>query len=89
MQNVSLGAKYKDLVTGFEGVAVGHLRYLNGCEQVCIKAGVGTDGKMPEPEWIDVGQVELIGEGVSHLGRASRLGGGGPQPDAPPTSYRP
>lgn len=76
---IKLGKKVKDKVTGYEGVATAKVEYLNGCIQYCVIPQVGSDGKMPEAEYIDVHQLEVVGEGTSI--KPSRTGG--PQRDCP------
>ncbi|WP_411033811.1 hypothetical protein [Shinella sp. BYT-45] len=47
-----LGATYYDLITGFEGVAIGYVQYITGCNQVLL-APRAIDGAMKESQWID------------------------------------
>lgn len=82
---IELGQKVRDTVTGFEGIAVSRLEYLNGCVQYLVKPKVGDDGKLPEGEWIDAQQVEVVDGGI--FGRVKRAATGGPVPNAP-KSYR-
>ena len=76
---IKLGNKVRDKVTGYEGVATARVEYLNGCVQYCVKPKVGSDGKMPDPEYIDVQQLEVVKEGVT----VEPLKTGGPQRDCP------
>ena len=62
---IELGNKVKDIVTGFEGIAVSKVEYLNGCVQFCIKPLKGKDGKMPEGEYIDQQQLSVVSVGVA------------------------
>lgn len=57
---IMLGDVAKDAITGFQGIVTGHARYVTGCDQVCITAGVGTDGKPSECLWLDIGRVDLV-----------------------------
>lgn len=82
--DIELGWQVRDLVTGFTGIAVARVEYLNGCVQYCVKPQAGEDGKMPEGEYIDAGQLEIVGPGVSVQRRET----GGPMRDTPPTRYR-
>jgi len=76
---IKLGNKVRDKVTGYEGVATARVEYLNGCVQYCVKPKVGSDGKMPEPEYIDVQQLEVVSDGTTV--EPSKTGG--PQRDCP------
>ena len=64
-EDVVLGNKVKDIITGFEGIATSKVEFLNGCIQYCVKPIIGTDGKMPEGEYIDQQQLVVIGQGVA------------------------
>jgi len=77
---MKLGDKLKDKVTGFEGIAVAKIEYLNGCCQYCIKPQMHTSGKMPNGEYIDVQQLEVV-KSDSVIVEAKETGGD--HPDAP------
>lgn len=53
----TLGATYRDKITGFEGIATGYVQYITGCNQVLIAPKV-SDGAMKAPEWIDEQRLE-------------------------------
>lgn len=74
-----LGKKMRDKVTGYEGIAVAKIQYLNGCVQYCVKPTVSEDGKMPEGEYIDIHQLDIVDDGVNVKPSET----GGPQPDRP------
>lgn len=44
---LKLGKKYRDSITGFEGVATGRFEYLYGCIRYCLE-GIDKDGKPDE-----------------------------------------
>lgn len=48
-----LGFTVKDRITGFKGVAVGHVEYLTGCNQTLVVPPVDGDGKLREGQWFD------------------------------------
>lgn len=58
---VRLGARYRDVVTEIEGIAVAEARYLTGCNGVCLQSE--REGKMHDV-WFDVTRVEMVGDGV-------------------------
>jgi len=77
---MKLGDKLKDKVTGFEGIAVAQIEYLNGCRQFCVKPRIDSSGKMPEGQYIDVQQLELVdADSVTVESKDT----GGKHPDAP------
>ncbi len=80
---IKLGQKVRDRVTGFEGIATSRVEYLNGCVQYCVKPKTREDGKMPEGEYIDDAQLEVIGKGVTIDVEPD----GGPMSDVPATRY--
>jgi hypothetical protein len=60
-----LGKKYKCIITGFEGVAVGRVEYITGCNQALLAPGVGADGASRESAWIDEQRLnELPGDAI-------------------------
>lgn len=59
-----LGKQAKDKVTGFEGIIVGHTKYLFGCDCYGI-APQAKEGKVNDTAWFDAGRVEIIGNGVA------------------------
>jgi hypothetical protein len=81
---VKLGHTVRDAITGFQGVVTARCEYINGCVQFCVTPRVAEDGKMPTGEWIDHQRLEVTG-GAEVL---TITGTGGPQRNAPSTSYR-
>lgn len=56
--NVELGSMYQDSITGFKGVATGHVRYLNEGDAVLLEPRVIWDGKSIEGKWIPISRLE-------------------------------
>lgn len=56
-----LGKKVTDVISGFEGVAVGYSIWFTGCDTVGVQAPV-RDGKV-ETLWFDVTRIEIVGDG--------------------------
>jgi hypothetical protein len=51
-----------DRITGFEGIAVSRIEYLNGCIRYGVQpVGVDKDGKMFSQEWVDSQQIVILG----------------------------
>jgi len=61
---IELGTKVKDLVTGLTGIATSRLEYLNGCVQIAVSP-LANEGKVPDSVWIDHQQLVCIGRGVA------------------------
>ncbi len=70
---IKLGERYKDPLTGCEGVAVCRTAYLYGCARVGLQ-GVCVDGKIPDPQYID--ELQLVKAPPDKTK-------GGPRPDPP------
>lgn len=51
-ERVELGKKYRDSITGFEGVATAKTDFLYGCVRVLLE-GVTSEEKNPEEFWFD------------------------------------
>lgn len=76
---IELGGRYRDTVTGFEGVATGRVEYLTGCEQVYLE-GSREGGKDASTCWADIDRVELMAEPRLELARTAEGGGNRPNP---------
>lgn len=57
---IKLGMKYKDKITGFEGVATGYVRYLTGCNQVLLAPAVDSTGALRDSQWFDEQRLDVI-----------------------------
>ncbi len=62
---IELGNEVKEIVSGFCGIAVSRIEYLNGCVQFGIRGKVGSDGKVPDTQYFDDKYLEFVGKGVS------------------------
>jgi hypothetical protein len=68
---INLGSEVKDLVTGFQGIAVAKTQFLNGCYRISVQPPMTKEGKVPDNETFDEPQLKLVKEGkvpevVSH-----------------------
>jgi hypothetical protein len=54
-----MGQYGEDRITGFRGRITGIVRYISGCTQVLLTPKVGTDGKMPEGQFIDIQRIKV------------------------------
>lgn len=60
---IKLRDTVSDTITGLEGVVIARCEYLNGCVQFEVQPkGINKDGEPFKPQWIDEGQLEIIGE---------------------------
>ena len=77
---IELGQKVRCKVTGFEGIATSRVEFLNGCVQYCVKPKMNEkDKKMPDGEFIDQQQLEVVKGGVEIQQEPT----GGDMPDTP------
>ena len=77
----NLGKKAKDKITNFEGIIIGKVTYLFGCDQYCITPIV-KDGAIQKSEWFDDGRVEILKEGIEPE-KVRGTKNGGPNRDCP------
>jgi hypothetical protein len=75
--DIILGKKYRDTVSGAEGVCVGKSVWLTGCETVGLQGPVDKDGKMPDSQWFDAIRIEAVSDDVNPAFREP-TGKGGP-----------
>jgi hypothetical protein len=73
MQRCALGKKYKDAITGFEGVATQRTEYFEGCYRIGLQGPVDKDGKVPDVEYFDEPRLIVQPDALP----------GGPRPDPP------
>ena len=59
---IQLGSKVRDNITGFQGIAISRVIFLNGCERICIQPQELHEGKPIESQYFDIQQVELVEE---------------------------
>lgn len=63
---MKLGQKAIDVVTGFEGIIVGLVQYLTGCNQVLLSPPV-KDNKSEPGYWFDETRIKVIDSNVIQL----------------------
>jgi len=63
-KTIELGDLVTDTITGFEGIAIGHVRWLNGCDRYVIQPQKLHEGKPVESQTIDVQQLRVKKAGV-------------------------
>ena len=76
---ITLGDKVKDPVTGYRGIAVCRVTYLQGCYRIGVQSPVNKEGKKPDWEYFDEPQLKVIKKKVVKQGRKVT---GGWKPDA-------
>ncbi len=59
MDGIEFGKKYRDTVTGFEGVATSKQTHQFGCPQVYLESAAMKDGK-PVGCWFDEPRLVLV-----------------------------
>ncbi len=62
MDQIKLGARYRDTITELEGVAVGKTEWLNGCARIGIQPTGLHEGKPIDVYWVDFQQAELVND---------------------------
>lgn len=51
------GYRFRDELTGFEGVCVGHVTYLTGCDQLLLQPKSEKGDSRPASEWFDLNRL--------------------------------
>lgn len=59
MEPIVLGRTYRDVITGFIGVAIGHVEYLTGCNQTLISPRASADNKAGDSHWYDDQRMQM------------------------------
>ena len=64
---VNLGDKVRDVVTDFEGIVIGRVEYLTGCNQCLVTPKIDKDGKRQTGEWFDEQRLQVLEAGAVKL----------------------
>jgi len=59
-QQVILGDRYRDAVTGIVGVATARAEYLNDNPSICVEFSVDDNGRPIDSRWISEGRLERL-----------------------------
>lgn len=74
---IELGQKVKDKVTDFTGIAIAKIEYMNGCVQFCVQPKkAAKDTKFPESQYIDIEQLDVVGNKPIKLNERKEPSGG-------------
>ena len=76
---VELGIEVKDKVTGFKGITIARTEWLNGCARIGVQAKMKKDGTVPDSQWFDEPQLDIINKNKIKL-NGEKKPPGGPQP---------
>lgn len=78
IDQIELGDEVKDVVTGFQGIAVARTMWLHGCARVTVQPkGTDKNGKRYENDTFDEPQLEIVKKKKVEMGTAKT---GGPMP---------
>jgi len=59
-----LGLIAKDKITGFKGMITARIEYLTGCNRYCLQPTELDGYKIPESNYFDEGQIEIVSDGI-------------------------
>lgn len=77
---MKLGHWYRDVITGFAGIAIGHCTYLTGCNQTLLQPK-GTDPNVrPDSQWFDDQRLQAVDGGAVILDNGTTPGCDKPAP---------
>ena len=76
-KKIHLGDEVEDKITGFTGIAVCEIKFLNGCIQYGVQpTGVDKDGAMKEKEFIDEQQLKVVKKDKKEKSKGTKPPGG-------------
>lgn len=75
MSRIDFGDKVKDIVTGFEGIAVGRSLWMTGYEQIAVQPGFIKDGKLSDATWFESTRLEVVEKNAVKQPRRTEDGG--------------
>lgn len=83
---IVLGDIVKDKITGFEGVVIAKTEWLYGCIRIGIQSrSISKEGTIPEAQWIDIAQAEIITKNYAKIENPSETDIGSIPPGGSPT----
>lgn len=74
VKEIKLGHKVKDIVSGFTGIAIVRLEYLNGCVRYTIQAKQTKENEVPNMD-VDVEQLKKVDDGILKKKKVTKTGG--------------
>ena len=77
-----LGTGLKDIITGFEGVAMGRTQYFTGCNHYGLISRTMTEKGKPD-EWVWLDETRLIPSGKKQIVLGEIKPTSGPAPNPP------
>lgn len=60
---VELGDRVADTITGFTGIVIAIVKYLNGLEKACVQSETINNGRI-STEWFDVSRLIVLNKKV-------------------------
>jgi len=57
---IALGSTVKDMISGFEGVAIARSEWLYGCNRIIVESKTLKDGKPTDGQWFDEQRIKTI-----------------------------
>ncbi len=88
VDEVPLGARCRDRITGFNGIVIGNAEYLHGCAQILVKPEGVKDEVPISGQWFDIQCLELVMDGKPDFRQdavATEVTTGGPRMDQAPS----
>jgi len=90
-EEIKLGDKVKDRVTGYEGIATSKTEFLNGCIQIEVtprlKKGAGIRPEDILGIGLDLGQLDKVSDGLNAKKPIKKSTNGGPMRMVPRRAY--
>ena len=73
--DVELGMRVRDPITGFQGIAVGRATWLTGCDRIAIRGEVDeADNDRPDLHYVDAPCLEIVDRNPAVRGHFEDLG---------------
>lgn len=65
-----LGKTVVDSMTGFTGVAIGHVEYVTGCNQTLVQPRCKPEGDFVESRWLDDERLSEVPGGSDRIAKS-------------------
>lgn len=79
-EQIQLGDRVKDRMTGFKGIVIGKHVFLTGCAKATVQPEELKDGKPLDSQWFDIQHLEVVKASAFRSDNGTTPGGPDPMP---------
>ena len=62
-RQIEFGVEVIDTITGLQGIVIGRVSYITGCDQYLVQPRVDKEGKYIDSRWVDEHRLDFVLKG--------------------------